>query len=216
MGISLTRDQMDQMACHAAQLETWNRKINLTAITDPRDIARKHFLDAIAILPYMDQGKNHHKKIVDMGSGGGFPGLPIKLLHPDMQMVLVDASRKKVNFLKHVIRMLGIGGIDAFHCRVEALHQDPDFAGRFDAVLARGFAGLESLARLAAPLVTPAGTIYALKGPGAQAEITPDLESRFDIQCDWYTLPFKGGERCLVRLSSIKKVPESQGSRNFL
>ncbi|MCA1784964.1 MAG: 16S rRNA (guanine(527)-N(7))-methyltransferase RsmG [Desulfobacteraceae bacterium] len=205
MGISLTRDQVDQMACHAAQLEQWNRKINLTAITNPQDIAQKHFLDAIAVLPYMDQGNNHQKKIVDMGSGGGFPGLPIKLLNPDMQMVLVDASRKKVHFLKHVIRMLGIKGITAVHCRVEALHQDPDFAGRFDGVLARGFAGLESLAQLAAPLVTPAGTIYALKGPGAKAESTPDLESRFNIQYDWYTLPFTGGERCLVRLSSIKK-----------
>lgn len=201
-GICLTRDQVDQMACHAEQLQKWNRKINLTAITDPLSMACKHFLDAILVQPYIN---TQEKKVLDMGSGGGFPGLPLKLLNPDMQMVLVDASQKKVNFLKHVIRMLGIGGIEAIHARMEDFHNDPDFKGRFDSVLARGFAKLESLVCLAAPVLNPAGTIYALKGPGVKEEITDDLKKKCSIHCDYYMLPFDGANRCLVRLKPDKK-----------
>lgn len=201
MGISLTQKQIDQMVCHATQLEKWNKKTNLTAITGPAAIAQKHFLDAIAVQPFVHQDKT----ILDLGSGGGFPGLPLKLLNENMDMVLVDASRKKVNFLKHVIRLLGTGGIEAIHGRVESFHQDPDFAGRFDAVLARGFAGLSSLASLAAPLLHPKGTIYALKGPTATREITSSLETRFIIQCDHYTLPLEEARRCLVRLTPKTK-----------
>ncbi len=188
------------MVCHAAQLEKWNRQINLTAITDPLAMAQKHFLDAMAIQSFVCQ----EKTVLDMGSGAGFPGLPVKLLNEKMQMVLVDASRKKVNFLKHVIRMLGVTDISAIHGRVERFHQNPDFAGRFDAVLARGFAGLSSLASLAAPLLHPKGTIYALKGPTATQEITSSLETRFIIQCDHYTLPLEEARRCLVRLTPKK------------
>lgn len=197
IGITLTQKQIDQMACHAAELEKWNKKTNLTAITGPAAIARKHFLDAIAIQPFVQQDRT----ILDLGSGGGFPGLPLKLINENMDMVLVDASRKKVNFLKHVIRLLGAGGIEAVHGRVESFHQDPDFAGRFDAVLARGFAGLSALATLATPLLHPKGTIYALKGPTAAQEITSWLEAQFIIQCDYYTLPLEGAPRCLVRLT---------------
>lgn len=203
MGISLTPSQVDQMACHAAQLEKWNRRINLTAITDPAAIARKHFLDAIAIHPYI-HGKA--KRLLDMGSGGGFPGLPLKLLNPDIQMVLLDASQKKINFLKHVIRLLEIGGIEAIHGRVEAVSNDPDGgSGLFDGVLARGFAALDIIAGLAVPLLAGTGTIYALKGPGAGKEITRDLEKMFDVQRHDYLLPFEGERRCLVRLQPKQK-----------
>jgi 16S rRNA (guanine527-N7)-methyltransferase len=203
MGILLTPSQVDQMACHAAQLEKWNRRINLTAITEPGAMARKHFLDAIAIYPYID-GKA--KRLLDMGSGGGFPGLPLKLLNPDIQMVLLDASQKKINFLKHVIRLLEIGGIQAIHGRVEAVINEPHgWRGRFDGVLARGFAALDILSGLALPLLAGNGAIYALKGPGAGKEITRDLEKRFDVQHHEYLLPFEGEHRCLVRLQPKQK-----------
>jgi 16S rRNA (guanine527-N7)-methyltransferase len=204
MDIPLTPSQVDQMACHAAQLEKWNRRINLTAITDPAAMARKHFLDAIAIHPHIHAKT---KRLLDMGSGGGFPGLPLKLLNPDIQMVLLDASQKKINFLKHMIRLLGIGGIEAIHGRVEAV-SNPRCGmsgGLFDGVLARGFAALDIIAGLAVPLLAGTGTIYALKGPGAGKEITQDLEKRFDVQHHDYLLPFEGERRCLVRLQPKQK-----------
>lgn len=201
MGIALTRTQVDQMVCHADQLERWNRKINLTAITGPEAIARKHFLDAIAVQAFLKR----ETCILDMGSGGGFPGLPLKVLNDNIQMVLLDASRKKVHFLKHVIRMLGMKDIDAVHGRIEDFHKDHDIAGRFDAVLARGLASLSAIAALGEPLLHPEGTLYALKSPTAAAEITPELKNRFVIECDYYTLPLDKTERCLIKLVPIKK-----------
>jgi 16S rRNA (guanine527-N7)-methyltransferase len=202
MGRDLTRGQVEQMACHAAQLEKWNQHVNLTAIKGPADMAVKHFLDAVAIQPYMC-GKNG--RWMDMGTGGGFPGLPVKLLNPGISMVLVDASLKKINFLKHVIRMLKIDGIEAIHGRVDDLHHDPAFVGGFDGILARGVADLDRLAGLTAPLLAPEGILYALKSPGAREEITDDLDKNFFIQWDDYDLPDGKETRSLVRLTIKQK-----------
>lgn len=202
MGLSLTRVQVEQMACHAAQLEKWNQHINLTAIKGPAALAHRHFLDAVAIQPYIC---NVNGQWMDMGTGGGFPGLPVKLMNPDIHMVLVDASRKKIHFLKHVIRMLKIDGIEAIHGRVDDLHHDPGFAGQFDAVSARGLAGLDRLADLAGPLLAPEGMLYALKSPSARQEITDDLAKKFLIQWDDYELPESKEARSLVRLTQKQK-----------
>ncbi len=198
LGIFLTDTQVDQMACHGAELEKWNRHINLTAIKGPQHIARKHFLDALAIDPYIHSRSG---QFLDMGTGGGFPGLPLKLLNPDIQMMLMDASRKKIHFLKHVIRMLGIDGIEAIHGRVADLHNDGASAGRFQGILARGLADLGRLTEMAAPLLAPAGVLYALKSPDAGEEITDSLEYRFFITWDDYELPDGNEKRSLVRLS---------------
>ena len=194
------------MACHAAQLEKWNRHVNLTAIKGPADLARKHFLDAVAIQPFLKAGNG---RWMDMGTGGGFPGLPVKLLNPGIRMVLVDASRKKIHFLKHVVRILGIDGIEAVHARLDDLRDDPVFAARFDGILARGLADLERLAGLAAPLLAPGGILYALKSPGAREEITRNLQNRFALAWHEYRLPDGGERRCLARLIPLqRKVPE--------
>ncbi|MDZ7664983.1 MAG: 16S rRNA (guanine(527)-N(7))-methyltransferase RsmG [Desulfotignum sp.] len=198
LGVFLTEKQVDQMACHAAELEKWNRHVNLTAIKGPKDIARKHFLDALAIQPYIHSMSG---QFLDMGTGGGFPGLPLKLLNPKIRMVLMDASRKKIHFLKHVIRMLGIDGIEAIHGRVDELHNDGASAGRFHGILARGLADLERLAEMAAPLLAPSGVLYALKSPDAAKEITGGLEHSFFITWDDYELPDGNEKRSLARLS---------------
>lgn len=202
MGLHLTRVQVEQMACHAAQLEKWNQHVNLTAIKGPAALVHKHFLDAVAIQPYICGISG---RWMDMGTGGGFPGLPVKLLNPGICMVLVDASQKKIHFLKHVIRMLKMDGIQAIHGRVDDLHHDPEFVGRFDGILARGLAGLDRLADLAVPLLAPKGVLYALKSPGAREEITDDLEKKFSIQWDDYELPDGNEVRSLVRLTQKQK-----------
>lgn len=202
MGLDLTRVQVEQMACHAIHLEKWNRHVNLTAIKGPALLAHKHFLDAVAIQPFIHVTTG---QMMDMGTGGGFPGLPVKLLNPGIRMVLVDASRKKIHFLKHVIRMLKIDGIEAIHGRVDDLHKDPGFVGRFNGILARGLADLDRLAGLAGPLLAPNGILYALKSPGAREEITGDLKKKFCIQWDDYDLPDGKETRSLVRLTSKQK-----------
>jgi 16S rRNA (guanine527-N7)-methyltransferase len=206
INIHITQDQIALMAAHANELIKWNKKINLTAIVDPLAMAEKHFIDAIAVQPFLNQAdrnqadRNQEKKIMDMGTGGGFPSLPLKILSPSIQFTLVDSSRKKVNFLKHVIRTLGLDNIDAIHSRVEDLAFDDSHAKSFDAVMSRGFAGLEKFVGLALPLLKPGGKIYALKGKQAEEEVTPALRSRFEIRIDHYLLPFERSDRYMVQL----------------
>jgi 16S rRNA (guanine527-N7)-methyltransferase len=116
-GVDVSDDQARIMGRHAVELLQWNRTTNLTAITDPLDVAVKHYVDAVAVAPWIDRGA----RILDAGSGGGFPGIPLCILRPDLSVTLVDSVRKKVSFLKYAIRMLGLTGIDAVHGRLEDL-----------------------------------------------------------------------------------------------
>jgi len=198
IAVDITEEQISLMAAHGAELIRWNKKINLTAIIDPMAMAEKHFIDAIAVLPFLGQ----EKKIMDMGTGGGFPSIPLKIMNPSLEFVLVDASRKKVNFLKHVIRTLGLENIDAVHSRVEDLAFDDAHAKSYDAVISRAFAGLEKFVGFALPLLKLEGKIYALKGKQAPDEITPALKSQFEIRTDHYQLPFEKSDRYMIQLTA--------------
>ncbi|WP_022668654.1 16S rRNA (guanine(527)-N(7))-methyltransferase RsmG [Desulfospira joergensenii] len=203
INLDLTDHQISLISAHARELTLWNKKINLTAITGPLDMAEKHFIDALAIYRFLGPGK----RILDMGTGGGFPGIPLKILCPALEFSLVDASRKKINFLRHTIRTLGLEKIQALHSRAEDLHHDPEHAGKYDMVISRGFAHLEKFVGLARPFLRPGGIIYAMKGSQALDEITPDLENRFIIRTDAYRLPLQQSERVLVRLGP-KDLPD--------
>lgn len=196
MGLELDPDQVRQMCGHARELIAWNKKMNLTAIRKPEMIAEKHFADALGVSRFL-MGE---KRIMDMGAGGGFPSIPLKVVRPDISFVLADAVRKKVTFLNHVIRSLGLKDICAQHGRVEDMARDAHLAGTFDAVISRGFARLDDFVALALPMLRPGGTIWALKGEGGEGEITPELESRFHIRIDEYRLPFDDAARMLIRL----------------
>ncbi len=199
IGQPLTPEQIGLMAGHARELAAWNKKINLTAIKDPGQMAEKHFVDAVAVLKFIGEDI----RIMDMGTGGGFPAIPLKILNPAISFTMVDSVRKKVNFLNHVVRTLELEGIQALHGRVEDLAKDPDHAQGYDAVISRGFANLEKFADFALPLLSAKGRIYALKGN--LDEITPELEARFHITHDHYCLPFEKSDRYLVTLS-LKQV----------
>ena len=110
LGIEIDEGLTAQFIVHASELIKWNRKINLTAITDPRNIAIKHLLDSLAPALHIPD----EARLLDMGSGGGFPGIPLKILKPSLFVMLIDGNRKKVNFLKHVLRTLYLENIAAF------------------------------------------------------------------------------------------------------
>ena len=203
INITLSEFQMDRMAGHASELITWNQKFNLTAIKDPFEVAEKHFFDSIAATLFLGQ----EKSLVDIGSGGGFPGIPLKIMNPSLKMIMIDASRKKVNFLKHVIRMLKLENIDAVHARVEDLKADQSFSKRFDIVISRAFTDLSRFVDLSWPLLNVNGRIYAMKGKHLEMEITPDLSERFECNTYHYLLPFEKADRYLIRLS--KKTQNS-------
>lgn len=197
MGISVSGEQADLMMIHAQQLMAWNKKINLTAIKEPLQIAEKHFVDSIATLPFF----KNEASLIDMGSGGGFPGIPIKIMNPSLKVVLIDSSRKKVNFLKHVIRTLHLKDIDAIHSRVEDLKEDPAFKNQFDAVISRAFTELSGFVAVAEPFLNSKGTIYALKGKNAEKEMTPQILEKFNAKSNFYQLPFEKSERYVIQLS---------------
>jgi len=200
-GQALTREQLDLMAGHARELMVWNKKINLTAIRDVAQIAEKHFLDAVSVSPLLNNGSlAKGYRIMDMGTGGGFPAIPLKILNPDMELTMVDSVRKKTNFLNHVVRSLGLEDICAVHARVEDLANDPTHVRGYDAVISRGFADLEKFVGLALPMLKPGGRIYALKGDHAKEEITPSLDQHFEISTAHYCLPFEKSDRYLVCL----------------
>ena len=130
LNFHVSAEQAAQMEVYAQTLLTWNRKINLTAITDPLQIAEKHFIDSVAACSSV----RNCQTLMDLGSGGGFPGIVLKIMMPDLKIQLVDSVLKKINFLKHVIRTLRLEKIDAIHARAEDLKTDSCHAGQYDGV----------------------------------------------------------------------------------
>ncbi|MBI9086348.1 MAG: 16S rRNA (guanine(527)-N(7))-methyltransferase RsmG [Desulfobacterales bacterium] len=211
LGVPLENSMVDQYADHARLLVAWNRKINLTAITAPEDLAVKHFVDALASAPMIARGA----RVLDIGAGGGFPGIVLKVARPDLTMTLVDSVRKKVSFMQHVIRSLGMEGIGARHIRAESLAKEPGMAGAFDVVVCRALNDLTDFFEMARPLVASGGMAIAMKGrissdELARAEVAVAGDSKRTAIQGWqparldvrrYRLPFFDADRALVRFS---------------
>jgi 16S rRNA (guanine527-N7)-methyltransferase len=201
MGVAVSETQAALMARHAQALLDWNRKLNLTAISDPVEVVVKHCLDAILPLPHIP----HEGSLLDIGTGGGFPGIPLKIMRPVQSMTLIDGSRKKVNFVKFVIRELQLPAIEAIQVRAQDLAAGRAYQGRFQVIVARALADLNTLVQIALPLLAPRGKILLYKGPAdaSQPGLTTDaFESRLaSIETFAYRLPVLGDGRTLVIVS---------------
>ena len=211
--IELKSDQIRLFADHARELMRWNETFNITAITDPRDIALKHYLDSLPAARYIAPDAT----LLDIGSGGGFPGIPLKILLPSLTVTLIDASRKKVNFLKHAIRTLKLEHTEAIHGRAESLANDPSYRQRFDTIISRALSALPDYIRLAQPLLAAGGMIIALKGRSDDIDLNdlrntvrgeggadPAVGRYGEISIENYILPFVESQRSMVILSSIR------------
>jgi len=209
LGIHITGKDMDMFAIHACEMLHWNKKINLTAISDPGEIAVKHFIDALAPLSMIKKDKS----ILDIGSGGGFPGLPLKIVMPSLNVILVDGSRKKISFLNHVIRKLKLENIQAVHIRAEEMGKDVNFKNRFDVVMSRALSSLKNFVKLALPLIIQEGTIIAMKGEIGKKEmgllhtylknnfpLSDENNINYNLTLQKYLLPYTKAKRTLVRL----------------
>ena len=178
MGLELSEEEAATMARHARELMIWNRRTNLTRLTHPKHIAEQHYLDSIAPMGWISDTAT----ILDIGSGGGFPGIPLKIVTPLANVVLVDAVRKKVTFMNHVLRLLHLDNIHARQVRAESMnrqHVDCPPNG-FTVIISRALTSLEGFVSMALPLLADDGMIIALKGRGQQveAELT-DLNQQF-------------------------------------
>lgn len=187
------------------ELLEWNKKFNLTAITDPEDVRLKHFEDSLTILQAVDL---KDQKVADIGPGAGFPGIPLKIARPDISLTLIEATRKKVDFLEHLIKVLNLKKTRAIWGRAEDIARSKEYADKFDVALVRAVAKLDKLAGYCLPLVKPGGILIAMKG----AQITEELKTAKKEIAHWggrlkevkkITLPNSNIVRCLVVIEKM-------------
>ena len=167
-GISLTEKQILALETYASELAAWNQRVNLTAITDREGIRTKHFLDSLSCL---SAGRfAGGMRVVDIGTGAGFPGLPLKIAVPGIRLTLVEATGKKADFCRHIVERLQLQDVEVVHARAEDAGQDPAHRERYDWAVARAVAELPILAEYLMPLVKVGGHALAQKSESGPAE----------------------------------------------
>jgi len=167
-GLPLDPNQLRQFARYTDELLAWNAHTNLTAITDRQAIYVRHFLDSLALARFWGPPP---ATLVDIGTGAGFPGVPLKILHPPLAVTLIESVGKKTAFLKHLIAILGLEQVRVVTGRAETVGHDPGQRERYDVATARAVADLRVLAEYALPLLRVGGLLLAPKGAGAEREI---------------------------------------------
>lgn len=165
-GVRLSPEQVQQFEALSALLIDWNERINLTAITDPEGIRVRHFLDSLSTAPFVKP----NQRIVDVGSGAGFPGLPVAIAFPEVHVTLMDSTGKKVAFIQHTIETLGLKNAQAIQTRAEDAGQSSQHRQQYDLVLARAVARLPALLEYLLPLTKINGHCIAMKGDTAEEE----------------------------------------------
>ena len=173
LGVELSATQLEQFAVYYRELADWNRRMNLTSVIDPDEVQLKHFLDSLTLLPALGGNLPEDVRVVDVGSGGGFPGLPLKLARPGSSLTLVEATGKKANFLRHLAAVLGLSDVAVLTGRAEDLAHRPELRAAFDLTLARGLARMPTLLEYTLPFTRLGGRVIAWKhgGEGLQAEL---------------------------------------------
>jgi 16S rRNA (guanine527-N7)-methyltransferase len=168
IGVRLGAAALDRFTLYHRELLLWNRRINLVSERSSREIAIRHFLDSLTPATFLERPEG---AVIDLGSGGGFPGIPLRIALPGLRLSLVEASRKKSSFLSHIIRVLGLDGVQVIRERIEGLTAREDLAGHFDAVVSRAAFKLPDLVRAAAFFLKPGGQLIAMKGPDPEKEM---------------------------------------------
>lgn len=197
LGVCLGAAELGKFYTFAAELRKWSKKINLTAITADEEIAVKHFLDSLTLL----KSVGPKGRLLDIGSGGGFPAIPLKIACHELQVVSVDAVDKKIIFQRHAARLLGLRGFEALHARGEELATQ--YAGTFDCVVSRAFSDIPAFVRIALPLIGEQGRIVAMKGRGGreEAETVSSALAELGMRVSdiiEFRLPISGDARALI------------------
>lgn len=184
-GIDLTEDQEQMLEEYYRLLVSYNEKVNLTAVTDRDDVIKTHFLDSALILSSdislsLSSGKI---RVLDVGTGAGFPGLVLAILRPEWDIVLLDSLRKRVDFLNDVVSMLNLNNAVCIHGRAEELARDADYREGFDLVVSRAVAELRLLLELCIPFVNSDGRFVSYKGPKYHDEIASATNALAELEC---------------------------------
>lgn len=193
LAIQLSEDQRNAMLAHLTLLSKWNKTYNLTTVSEPEQTVIRHTLDSLSIQPWMDG-----ERVADIGSGGGFPGVPLAICNPQRQFVLLDSRGKKVNFINTVRRELKLKNLTGLHYRVEEYRPEQ----LFDTLVSRAFSSLAKFFHLTQHLLKSGGRLLAMKGEYPTAELQ-ELNDRYDLstQCHELQVPYLNATRHLVVIS---------------
>ena len=202
-GIYLDEKPVEAFDLYLKELLKWNQKISLTAIRSEKGIILKHFLDSLSVYPYLTKPS----LLLDIGSGAGFPGIPLKIVLPPLEVTLIDSVRKKVDFQRHIIRMLGLKGIEAIHGRVQDKEILKSMEGRFDIVISRAFSDLRTLLILSFPFLKKGGGVLAMKGGTGSEEIqllSKTEEARYQMKKTVsFSLPQSSFKRSILLFEKV-------------
>lgn len=205
--MDLKSEQIEQLYTYMNELLEWNEKINLTAITEPKEVILKHFVDSLIINKYL-KGES----LIDVGTGGGFPGIPAKIKSAELKVLLLDSLNKRINFLNNTIEKLGLTHIEAIHSRAEELGIKEEYREKFDNVVSRAVANLNVLCEYMIPFAKVGGQCICMKG-----QIEEELEeakSKIEllggkiVKVERYTLPLTDMERTIIVIEKVKETPK--------
>jgi 16S rRNA (guanine527-N7)-methyltransferase len=172
INIELTDEQIDKFEKYQDLLLDWNEKINLTAITKEDDVIVKHFVDSLTILKYF----RNNDKIIDVGTGAGFPGIPLKIADETLKVTLLDSLNKRINYLNDVIEKLSLNNVETIHGRAEELSRNSKYREQYDVVTARAVANLKTLSEYCIPFVKMNGYFVCMKGSNIEEEMSTARE----------------------------------------
>lgn len=208
LSVKINDEQIEKFYEYMNLLIEWNQKINLTAITNPEEIILKHFIDSLTI----EKNIKQNSYIVDVGTGAGFPGIPLKIVRNDLQIVLLDSLNKRIQFLNEVINQLGLTNIETVHARVEEFGKNKEYREKFDIATSRAVANLSTLSEYMIPLVKVDGKCICMKGKEVEQELQDaknaikilggKIESKEELQ-----LIENDMNRNIILISKVKSTP---------
>ena len=201
LGLSLNREQIRQFEVYCREMLDWNQRVNLTAITDYEEVQTRHFLDSLTIYSVLDKSQScENLNILDVGTGAGFPGIPLKITIPDIKLTLIEATGKKTEFLNYVVSILGLENVKITTGRAEELAHRAEYRAGFNVVVSRAVASLATLAEFTLPFCPTGGMVIAPKKGDIRKEIEEALKA----------IDILGGSLREVRLVELDELTDDR------